>query len=361
MDKTVLKHIPQLPAEFSVHSGTIAIFPFRQDIWRNNAKPAQHLLITAINIIAKHERVILCAKKILDYETLNMLNSNIEIANIEYDDIWARDISPFFSIINGKMCGVCFDFNAWGGLDEGSYHPWDKDASFNKAICNYLNIDSIIIKVVMEGGALIHNGQGLAIVTESVLLNRNRNIKMSKSEFEIEFDRLLGIKKVIWLKRGFVYDETDGHVDVFLNFVDTHTLLLAWTDDSKNPQYEILHEVYNQLSISTDVYGRRLNVHKLLMPEPMFITPEEAMGIEKKDCSVERKAGNVLYPTYNNAYIFNGGVLVPTFNVVQDKEAIECYRTLFPSHKIYPLYSKEFLIGGGNFHCIFHEIPEVVI
>lgn len=361
MDKTVLNNRPKFPAEFSAHSGTIAILPFRKDIWRNNAKPAQRLLINSINIIAKHERVILCSKKALDITTLNILNPNIEIVNIEYDDIWARDISPFFSIINGVMYGICFDFNAWGGFNGGSYYPWDKDASFNKAICNYLNIDSIIINIVMEGGALIHNGQGLAIVTESVLLNSNRNIKITKSQFETAFSRLLGIEKVIWLKRGFVFDETDGHVDVFLNFVDTLSLLLAWTDDSNNPQYKILQEVYNQLSVSTDAYGRKLDIHKILMPEPMFITPEEAKGIEKNECAIERKSGTVLYPTYNNAYIFNGGVLVPTFNEVQDEVAVQYYRKLFPNRKIYPLYSKEFLIGGGNFHCIFHEIPEVTI
>lgn len=361
MDKATLKYIPKFPAEFSTHNGTIAILPFRKDIWRNNAKPAQQLLIEAINIIAKHERVVLCVKKQLNYKILNMLNHNIEIANIESDDIWARDISPFFSIMNGIMYGVCFDFNAWGGLDAGSYYPWEKDASFGRAICNYLNIDSIIINIIMEGGALIHNGQGLAIVTESVLLNSNRNLNVSKSQFEIEFGRLFGIQKVIWLKRGFVDDETDGHVDVFLNFVDTHILLLAWTENPNNPQFEILHEVYDQLSISTDVHGKKLIVQKILMPEPLFITSEEARGIRKNDCAIERNAGKVLYPTYNNAYIFNGGVLVPTFNVAQDKAAIEYYRQLFPNRKIYPLYSKEFLIGGGNFHCVFHEIPEVTI
>lgn len=361
MESISLKHISKFPAEFSTHKATIAIYPFRKDIWRDGAKPAQDLLVTAINIIAEHERVILCTKNLLDEKTRDILNSNIEVVNIDYDDIWARDISPFFSTVNGKMCGVCFGFNAWGGISEGSYYPWDKDAAFGQAICDYLDIDSIIVDIIVEGGALIHNGEGLAIVTESVLLNSNRNPNISKVQFEMEFRRLFGIKKIIWLKRGFVQDETDGHVDVFLNFVDTHNLLLAWTEDIENPQYPILHEIYDQLSISTALDGRKLCIHKLLMPEPMIITAEESKGIEKNNHSIERNVGKRLYPTYNNAYIFNNGVLVPTFETDQDKEAVECYKRMFPQHKIYPLYSKEFLIGGGNYHCIFHEVPEVIL
>lgn len=361
MEKVNLKYQSRLPAEFSHHNGTIALYPFRNDIWRDDAKPAQNLLISAINIIAEHEKVILCTKNLLDRNVLKKLNPNIEIVNIEYDDIWARDISPFFSFVNGKMSGVCFGFNAWGGIKEGSYYPWDKDAAFGQAICSYLKIDSIIIDIIMEGGALIHNGEGLAIVTESVLLNSNRNACISKMQFEILFRRLFGIEKVIWLKKGFVQDETDGHVDVFLNFVDAHNLLLAWTEDTENPQYHILHEIYEQLKKSTTIDGRQLCIHKLLMPAPMIITAEESKGIRKNNHSIKRNAGKRLYPTYNNAYIFNNGILVPIFEVDQDEAAVECYKKFFPKHKVYPLYSKEFLIGGGNYHCIFHEIPEVIL
>ncbi len=358
-NKVILKHISKLPAEFSAHSATIALFPFRTDIWRDNARYAQELMISAVNIISKHEKVFLCTKKILDNKTISRLDSNIEIVYIEYDDIWARDISPFFSVINGEMQGVCFKFNAWGGIKEGLYYPWDKDAFFGQAFCDYLNITRSIVDLVIEGGSMIHNGEGLAIVTESVLLNNNRNPGISKERFEIEFYRLFGIEKIIWLKQGFVEEETDGHVDVFLNFVDAHNLLLAWTENRYNPQYLILHEIFEQLSQDTAVDGQKLCVHKIVMPDPMPITIEESMGIEKNDYVMERNAGMMLYPTYNNAYIFNGGVLVPSFGVEQDKVAIEYYKKVYPERVIYSLYSKEFLIGGGNFHCVFHEIPEV--
>ncbi|MCM1233474.1 MAG: agmatine deiminase family protein [Ruminococcus flavefaciens] len=101
MNSFALNHVARLPAEFSNHTGTIAIFPFRKDIWHNDAKPAQNLLVSAINIISKHERVILCTKKSLDKKIINMLNTNIDIANIDYDDIWAREALMRAHIIPG--------------------------------------------------------------------------------------------------------------------------------------------------------------------------------------------------------------------------------------------------------------------
>lgn len=349
----------RLSPEFSNHSATIAMFPFRNDIWRDYAKYAQQLLLDAIKIISKHEKVFLVTNRILDSHIQEQLNSNIEIIKADYDDIWARDISPFFPTINGRMYGICFGFNAWGGIDEGSYFPWDKDAAFGNAICDYLDIQSIPVDLIMEGGALIHNGEGLAIVTESVLLNKNRNPGVTKEEFEFIFRQLLGIEKVIWIKRGFVYDETDGHIDVFMNFTDQHNLMIAWTKNRENAQYKILHDAYNVLLNATTLDGKKLCIHQIPLPDPMYITEEEAMGIEKNSLSIDRTVGFPLYPTYNNAYVFNGGVLVPQFNVRQDNVAVQYYKELFPERIIYPLYSKEFLIGGGNFHCIFHEIPEV--
>lgn len=349
----------QLPAEFFSHSFTIALFPFRPDIWRENAKYAQRLMLSVIDIISQREKVLLCINRPLSSVTLPPFNANIILVEICYDDIWARDISPFFVNMNNKLHGVNFGFNAWGGLEQGSYYPWDNDASFSNALCDFLKINSTKIALILEGGAIANNGAGVIVTTESVLLNPNRNPHSSRGDFEIIFQEHFGIQKVIWLKRGLYYDETDGHIDVFLNFVDEHNVLLAWTDDANNPQYSVLNQAYATLMAETALDGKPFVIHKLPMPEPMSITEVEASGIVQHDGAIRRVANTMLYPTYNNAYIFNGGVLVPVFDSPMDKQAIDIYRKLFSDRIIYPIYSKEFLIGGGNFHCIFHEIPEV--
>ena len=43
------------------------------------------------------------------------------------NDSWVRDCGPTF-VTNGKeIRGVDWEFNAWGGLVDGLYFPWDKD------------------------------------------------------------------------------------------------------------------------------------------------------------------------------------------------------------------------------------------
>ena len=352
--KTLRKY---LPSEFSSHEGTIAMLPYRTDIWRDNAMHAQRLVLEIVDIISRHEKVYLCVYKEKIAIDLPQFNANVVVIDVPYDDIWARDISPLFLIANEQLTGANFQFNAWGGKEEGSYYPWDNDANFADNICDFLSVDSLLIDFVVEGGALAHNGVKLIITTESVLLNKNRNPFATKKDFEVVFHDYFGIEKVIWLNRGFFFDETDGHVDVFLNFIDEHNLFLAWTDDRNNPQYNVLHEAYLKLSNETAVDGKPLNVHKLLMPSPMEISECEAAGIVQHQNAIKRTPAMKLYPTYNNAYIFNDGVLVPTFNCPEDDCAVNLYRKHFPGRTIFPLYSKEILIGGGNYHCILHEIP----
>lgn len=348
-----------LPFEGGKHYATIAMMPYRNDIWRSNAFFAQELMCEIVNIISQTEKVILCcSKKVKDID-LFCINSNVEIVNIEYDDIWARDISPFFVNMSNKLLGVNFEFNAWGGINEGSYYPWDADAKFSQNICQYLQIEYDEVNYILEGGAIATNGNGILVTTESVLLNRNRNPYASKEDFEAIFEKYFGIEKVIWIKKGFENDETDGHIDVFLNFVDEHNVFLAWTDDTSNVQYKVVRDVYQTLINECALDGKSFVVHKLQMPKPLVITKEEASTIIFNKHAILRKENTVLYPTYNNAYVFNEGVLVPIFGVETDKAAVELYKTFYKDREVYPIYSKEFLIGGGNFHCILHEIPEV--
>ena len=352
------RNLVQLPPEFAPHKGTIVMIPYRNDIWRDNARYAQQIVWEIVNIISNHEKVYLCYNDELPFKT-HQFNTNVELLKIPYDDIWARDISPFFIKKGKTVHGISFGFNAWGGIEEGSYYPWDNDAMFSRNFCKQLKINCTHIETILEGGAIANNGRGVLIVTESVLLNPNRNTNTSKTEYENMFKFLLGIEKVIWLKNGFQFDETNGHIDVFLNFIDDQNLFLAWTDDERHPQFSTIKETFDVLKKECTLDGKPFIIHKLPIPDPLYITENEANGIVKHDHALERNIGFALYPTYNNAYIFNGGVLVPIFNAPEDSYAIEAYQNAFQDRKVYPIYSKEILIGGGNFHCILHEVPEV--
>ena len=47
----------------------------------------------------------------------------------------------------------------------------------------------------------------------------------------------LSVLQVLWLPKGlYADDDTNGHVDNFACFVRPGVVLLAWTDDTQDPQ-----------------------------------------------------------------------------------------------------------------------------
>jgi agmatine deiminase len=132
---------------------------------------------------------------------------------------------------------------------------------------------------------------------------------------------------------------------------------LAWTNDQTDPQWEISADAYNILSKETDAKGRRLEIHKLHQPQPMFITKEESEGFEAGHGTISRKTGDRLPASYVNFYIANGGVVMPSFNDPMDIQAVNTLQSLFPDRKVVAVSAREILLGGGAVHCIVQQIP----
>ena len=40
-----------------------------------------------------------------------------------------------------------------------------------------------------------------------------------------------------------------------------------------------------------------------------------------------------------------------------DAEAVNIIGGLFPGRKVYPVYARDIIVGGGNIHCITQQIP----
>lgn len=167
-------------------------------------------------------------------------NFNVQVLPIEYDDSWARDNAPVFTRNNeGKICGVNWGFNAWGGTYNGLYDSWDKDNSMGTPLLNSLNIDEFKIKdFILEGGSIHTNGKGTLVTTEECLLSKGRNPNLTKNQIEDTLKKVLGQKKIIWLPYGVYSDETSGHVDNMACFLDETHVLLASIDNKNDPMYE---------------------------------------------------------------------------------------------------------------------------
>ncbi|MDR2860784.1 MAG: agmatine deiminase, partial [Elusimicrobiota bacterium] len=259
---------------------------------------------------------------------------------------------------NGQTRGIDWKFNAWGGLYDGIYFPWDKDDLVAQKMCELENVDRYRLNdFVLEGGSIHTDGQGTAITTEACLLSKGRNPHLSKAEIENKLKEYLNVEKIIWLKRGIYLDETNEHVDNICCFVKPGSVVLAWTDDTKDPQYEMSKSCYDILSKETDAKGRKLEIHKLPLPAVQIRTKEESENIDIIEAAAQRKAGDRLSASYVNYYVLNGAVIMPFFDDANDKKAQNILQELYPDREIIPIYSREVLLGGGNIHCITQQVP----
>lgn len=350
----------KMPGEFAPHEGVYMLWPQRPDNWRDGGKPAQQAFVEVAKAIAEFEVVTMGVNFDQYNNARHMLPDNIRVVEIASDDSWVRDCGPTF-VTNGKgeTRGVDWTFNAWGGLVDGLYFPWDKDDQVAQKICENEWKDRYRLNdFVLEGGSIHVDGEGTLITTEECLLSEGRNPQLSKEQIENILKEYLNIEKVIWLKRGIYLDETNGHVDNIANFVAPGEIALAWTDDKNDPQYEISKECLDILENETDAKGRKINVTKLYVPKPILINKEESGGVDAVDGTLPRQVGDRLAASYVNYYTANGGIIYPLFGDAMDEKAKETLQALYPDRKIVGVYAREILLGGGNIHCITQQIPK---
>ena len=157
-------------------------------------------------------------------------------------------------------------------------------------------------------------------------------------------------------------DETNEHVDNVCAFVAPTEVVLAWTDDPKDPQYPLSLETLQYLESQTDAKGRKITVHKLPIPDiPVCVTPEDLEGYVFEEGEDTREVGERLAASYVNFYFSNGAVVMPAFggeNAESDIRAAGIMRKLCPQREIIPVYAGDILTGGGNIHCITQQIPQ---
>lgn len=345
------------PAEFSLQKEVWMAWPMREDNWRLNGAPAQSVFALVANEIQKVTQVTMVVKPGQAMLASQQLNENIHIVEMDYNDAWMRDIGPtILCNKQGEKRAVSWLFNAWGGSVDGLYHPWDADEKLASQVAEQLKIPCYHAPFVLEGGAIHTDGEGTVYTTEECLLSEGRNPQLNKDDIEDYLHEYLGTKKVIWLPKGLFNDETNGHIDNLIHVVAPAQVVLAWTDDKDDPQYEISRQALSALQKQKDANGRSIKVIKLPIPGPLFLNEDEANGI-KPSKGMKRQAGERLGASYTNFLICNNTIFIPLLDENTDQITINILNKELPDYKVIGISTREVLLGGGNIHCITQQIP----
>ncbi|NBO93174.1 MAG: agmatine deiminase family protein, partial [Planctomycetia bacterium] len=261
---------------------------------------------------------------------------------LESDDAWMRDVGPTGVVDrHGEVRGVDWHFNAWA-----KYNNWHDDDRLPQQIADYLGVERLQPtlngrRIVLEGGSIDVDGDGLLLTTEECLLSdvQARNPGLTRDQIETVLKENLGVRAVVWLHRGIAGDDTHGHIDDCTRFVAPRTVLTAVEDDAGDANYEPLRENLERLRAFRDPQGQRLEVVTLPMPSPLEFD------------------GQRLPASYANFYIANGRVMVPTFNDTRDREALRIIADLFPGREVVGIHAVDLVWGLGTLHCLTQQEP----
>ncbi|HEV2703776.1 MAG TPA: agmatine deiminase [Steroidobacteraceae bacterium] len=355
---TPARHGFRMPAESEPHAGCWMLWPERPDNWRRRAQPAQAAFTAVAAAIADFEPVTMGVTAAQFDVARAQLPARIRLVEVSHDDAWMRDVGPT-GVVNaaGELRGIDWPFNAWGGHKGGLYASWELDDHVARKVLEIEGAARYRAPLINEGGAIHVDGEGTALVTEQCLLNRNRNPGRTRLQIEGHLKQYLGVSRVIWLGRGVFNDETDGHIDNLACFVRPGEVCLTWCEDPKDPQHAISKDALERLLAARDARDRRLQVHRVPAPGPLYMTAREASGVERKRGSHARLAGWRLAGSYVNFYLANGGLVMPLLDSRTDRSAARVLRRLFPDRKVVGVPAREILLGGGNIHCITQQLP----
>ena len=300
----------RMPGEFEEQECIWMLWPWRNDNWRQGAKPAQVAYCNVAKAIAEFEPVKMCVPPAQYENAIARLGGtdNISIIEMTNDDSWIRDTGATFLINDkGGLRAVDWDFNAYGGLIDGLYFPWDQDAMIARKMCEIAGADSYRPGIVLEGGSIHTDGEGTVLTTEMCLLHESRNPDKSKAELE----------------------------QILKDYLDAYKFLCE----------------------QTDAKGRKLKVHKLCMTkEPCYL--KDADTIDYSEGAIPREEGEISIASYLNYLIVNGAIILPQYGDENDELAVKQMQEIYPDRKIVGVQTTEVAYGGGNIHCITQQQPK---
>jgi len=308
-------------------------FPSHADLWEDDLEPARAEVAAfalAVHAQGRGEKVCLVAA---DPESARAAGARAPFATVvqePFGDIWLRDTGPLVLSDGRRLAARSFRFNGWGGKYE-----LEGDDTLGPRLAHGLDLEAERFDWVLEGGAIDVDGTGLAVTTEQCLLNPNRNPDLTREEIEQRLREQLGIDRLLWLGEGLLNDHTDGHVDNLARFVAQGIVAIPEPAGAGDPNAA----VYEDARRRAEAFGLKV----VGLPSP---------GAVERD-------GEIIPASYMNFYIGNEAVVVPLYGAANDDAAVAAIQALFPDRRAVGLSADHVLTGGGSFHCISQQVPQV--
>lgn len=330
----------RLPAEWETQSFVQYTFPHKNSDWAYIFDEVVPCFVNIINATATFEPVLVVCDEVASVQSYftEATNHPIHFVAIPSNDTWARDHGAITVYKDKKPVLLDFIFNGWGQKFEAGLDTLISVALAEKALAP-VAIQSL--NFVLEGGGIESDGEGTLLTTSECLLSKFRNPDYNKDQITSFLKETFGLKKVLWLDYGYLAgDDTDSHIDTLARICNKNTIAYVKCDDATDEHYDALLKMEQQLQSFTNADNQSYKLVALPWPDACF--DEEGMRLPA---------------TYANFLIVNGGVLVPTYGVSQDAEALRIIQNIFPDRKVVGIDCRALIEQHGSLHCISMQYP----
>lgn len=241
--------------------------------------------------------------------------------------VWARDWSPFMGYDStGRRCQLYVDRSHMRHRD---------DIAARKVFQELFPNDPIReVPILMEGGNLLSNGQGLVLSSNTV--NHANRAQYEHNQIAEILKNLLGGE--VWASVPQLHAEHTGHIDLFTTFLRPDFLVVASVEPSDN---KTNHQSLNNIASKLD--GIPTKSGKLQVARV-------PMGSSK----------DTYFRSYNNVIFANKTLLVSNFpqsNAKLDRRVIDIYREYLPGWDVIGINLGDLHRKHGGLHCLSVNIP----
>ena len=326
----------KLIPEWKDHQSCLIAWPCNINLYGSQISKAKIEIANLANQISEEEKVyIYCNEK--DYQECQSIvaNKDISIMKTNLDDSWMRDIAPIFYLDNKTLKSVSFNFNGYG-----KYPDFEKDNKISDFISSQFEIPCSKIDITLEGGAITYDDIGNLFTSESVLLNPNRK-NQSKEVIEKQLIELFDLNKIIWIPDGLEEDDTDGHIDNIFCPIGNNKYLIAKTNLMDTKNFKTLDQSKAILKNELEKQDSSTQIIDVPLPSEIYINNKRIVA------------------SYINFYFSKNSIFIPKFNVKEDNEVYDIFKSLFNDKKVKMIETSHINYGGGNIHCVTMNVPKV--
>lgn len=261
--------------------------------------------------------------------------STVNFVKHPLDSMWLRDFGPLFARWSDGDVRVVHA--RYDNPDENG--PRTRDDALAVYVGRVLKLEVERMPLVLEGGNLMSNGDGL-MVTSTRVIDRPENRRYTLQQIGNLLKTKLGCRTWVYLRP--LEGEPTGHIDFCLTFLRRNLVVVGRYDKAYDPvNAAILDEMADTLANQMTSMGPMM-VERVPMP------PRTAEGDWRSYC---------------NVLIINGVILMPSYAGVDpalEAEARETYARLMPSWKVVPVGADTLVKKRGVLHCIGITIPGYV-